>query len=136
METAQPPSLGSLLLSVRKSAALTQEALAERAGVSVNTISNLEAGRGHLPRQSTLDLLVGALASALELDTTARANLWQAFRTVLRADRPLQPADSDVVKRRAPTVPTPLPSGEITFLVCRFVDDENGEPEDPQCNAV
>lgn len=49
MESGLSP-LGSLLLHHRRLAALTQEALLELAGVSVNTISNLEAGSGHAPR--------------------------------------------------------------------------------------
>ena len=87
METEQPSPLGSLLLSARKRANLTQEMLAERAAVSVNTISNLEAGRAHLPRQATLNLLVSALASELALTPTEQASVRAAFREATLATR-------------------------------------------------
>ena len=98
MESEQVSSIGALLVRTRKRAELTQEGLAERAGVSTNTISNLEAGRGHLPRQTTLELLVSALAASLALDAIGRAELRQAFRVVLNADRPLQPSPADAAE--------------------------------------
>ena len=92
MESGQPSPLGSLLLRTRKSADLTQEALAERAGVSVNTISNLEAGRLHIPRQATLDLLAATLAAALALDPAEGADLNRALTAAGAATRAHRPA--------------------------------------------
>ena len=53
---------GALLKQERLAAGLTQEALAERAGLSVWAISDLERGVNRAPRQETLDLLIQALA--------------------------------------------------------------------------
>jgi virginiamycin B lyase len=58
-----------LLRRHRKDAGLTQERLGELAGVSYQTISNIERGLGHQPRPST----VRSLATALGLDSGARA---------------------------------------------------------------
>src|SRR5690348_2916539 len=58
--------LGEWMRQARKAARLTQEELAERAGVSVYTISNLERGVPHVPRPDTLRLLVRALNATPE----------------------------------------------------------------------
>ena len=129
METAQPSAVGSLLLRARKSADLTQEALAERAGVSVNTISNLEAGRGHLPRRATLDLLLAALAGAI--DPPEWAHFREAFEDLARATHarrlatePERPSARQVVpESHAP------PSGTLTFLVCAPTARSGRHPE-------
>jgi predicted ATPase/DNA-binding XRE family transcriptional regulator len=55
-------TFGSLVRRFRRSAELTQEALAERAGLSVRAIRAIEAGSKHRPRHDTLQLLLGALA--------------------------------------------------------------------------
>jgi non-specific serine/threonine protein kinase len=52
---------GDLLREYRRAAGLTQEELAERAGVSPRSISELERGGAHVPRRDTIDLLVRAL---------------------------------------------------------------------------
>lgn len=51
---------GTLLARLRKDAGLTQERLADAAGLSVRAISSLECGVRH-PRRFTLDRLAGAL---------------------------------------------------------------------------
>ena len=48
----------------RRATGLTQEELAERAGVSPRSISEMERGGAHVPRRDTVALL----ASALELE--------------------------------------------------------------------
>src|SRR5579872_6107441 len=68
-------SFGVLLRSYRTEADLTQEALAELAGVSWRTISDLERGL-KLPRRDTLALL----AAALPLSDEARAAFLAAGR--------------------------------------------------------
>ena len=55
------PSFGALLKDYRQAVGLTQERLAERAGLSVRTISDLEREVNRFPRQETLDLLSQAL---------------------------------------------------------------------------
>ncbi len=63
--SAEPVSVfGALLKRYRLARALTQEALAERAGVSVRAISDLERGINRAPRRDTLDLLAQALSLA------------------------------------------------------------------------
>lgn len=54
-------SLGELLRDHRRAAGLTQEELAELAGVSPRSISELERGGAHLPRRDTIGLLARAL---------------------------------------------------------------------------
>ncbi|MEV6288822.1 helix-turn-helix domain-containing protein [Kribbella sp. NPDC051770] len=53
---------GSLLRQLRRAAGLTQEALAERAGVSREAIAALESGRRTRPRPETVAMLTQALA--------------------------------------------------------------------------
>ncbi len=69
-------AFGELLRRHRVASGLTQEALAERAGVSTRGISDLERGAHGLPRQDTLQLLLDALALA----PTDRATLVAAAR--------------------------------------------------------
>jgi tetratricopeptide (TPR) repeat protein/DNA-binding XRE family transcriptional regulator len=59
-------SFGSLVRRYRRDAELTQEALAERAGLSVRAVRELETGRQHHPRQDTVRLLLAALSVPAE----------------------------------------------------------------------
>ena len=52
---------GARLRACRRSAGLSQEELAERSGLSVRTISNLERGRARWPYRDTLRRLADAL---------------------------------------------------------------------------
>jgi non-specific serine/threonine protein kinase len=54
-------NFGELLRDHRRAAGLTQEELAEQAGVSPRSISELERGGAHIPRRDTVALLVRAL---------------------------------------------------------------------------
>jgi transcriptional regulator with XRE-family HTH domain len=74
MTTRQPSSFGDLLRRHRDVAGLTQEELAQKAGLSVPTISNLERGRSQTPYRAT----VRSLAGALELSEEDRAGLLAA----------------------------------------------------------
>ncbi len=69
-------SFGVLLRRLRLAAGLTQEALAERAGVSAKAVSELERDPTRTPRLDTVALL----ADALSLDAEARAHLLGAAR--------------------------------------------------------
>jgi non-specific serine/threonine protein kinase len=62
---------GELLRDYRRTAGLTQEELAERAGISPRSISELERGGAHVPRRDTVLLL----ARALDLNGAARETL-------------------------------------------------------------
>ncbi|MGW1198417.1 helix-turn-helix domain-containing protein [Streptomyces sp. NPDC002536] len=64
----------TLLRQLRRSAGLTQEALAERAGVGVRTVRGLETGERADPRVTT----VGLLADALGLGPAEREELLAA----------------------------------------------------------
>src|SRR5579884_1674396 len=65
------PSFGEKLRQLREDAGLTQEELAERAGLSVQAVGALERGDRTRPYPQT----VRSLATALELDDAAHAAL-------------------------------------------------------------
>jgi DNA-binding CsgD family transcriptional regulator/transcriptional regulator with XRE-family HTH domain len=55
------PSFGDRLRQARRAAGLTQEELAEQAGLSVRGISDLERGARNAPRRDTVEMLGAAL---------------------------------------------------------------------------
>ena len=67
---------------------LTQEALAERAGLSVRGISDLERGVNRTPRRDTLALLEEALQPTAEADRAAFVAAEAMTRAVYRAAEP------------------------------------------------
>ena len=71
MTGGEPTPFGERLRLHREAAGLTQEALAERAGLTAKGIAAIERGRRRRPYPHT----VRALADALELDDAARALL-------------------------------------------------------------
>jgi predicted ATPase/transcriptional regulator with XRE-family HTH domain len=86
-------SFGDLLRRLRSAAALSQEELAERAGLSRHGISDLERGARHAPRLETVRMLADALA----LDENDRAALLAAARpTLLGNGAPVAAAASPV----------------------------------------
>ena len=91
-------SFGELLRQRRLAAGLTQEALAERAGVSAKAVSDLERDPGRTPRLDT----IGLLADALDLDPGERAGLLAAARP------PPQDGAERAAVIRAPALPRPL----------------------------
>jgi transcriptional regulator with XRE-family HTH domain len=64
-------AFGSRLRAGRLAAGLSQEELADRSGVSVRAISDLERGRTRWPHPNSVD----RLADALDLDDAPRAEL-------------------------------------------------------------
>jgi predicted ATPase/transcriptional regulator with XRE-family HTH domain len=76
MTGGDPRSFGALLKRQRLAAGLTQEALAERAGLSPKAVSDLERDPARSPRLGTVTLLADALA----VDPDARAELLAAAR--------------------------------------------------------
>jgi len=108
-EGTATPDLSALVRVYRRRRGLTQEGLAERAGVSADTVASIERGRSRAYRP-TLD----ALADALGLDAAERAAL-HAARGMPLAPAPADPAA--IPPAAAPTVPDPpLP---LTPLVGR-----------------
>jgi predicted ATPase/DNA-binding XRE family transcriptional regulator len=108
--TARVCTFGDLLRHHRRAGGLTQEALAERAGISVRAISDLERGSRTHPYRETATLL----ADALGLNGSARAALLAAAR------RPLAPAG--VTRQTARVVQLPQP---LTALIGR--DEERSD---------
>ncbi len=107
MGTNGTPEFGELLRRHRLAAGLTQEELAERAGLSTRGISDLERGARSAPRKDTLGLLL----EALRLPPPERATLLTAAR------RPPTPRPSPAVAvDRSNPAPLPVP---LTPLVGR-----------------
>jgi transcriptional regulator with XRE-family HTH domain len=96
----EEPSFGDLLQHYRRAAGLTQEALAERAGISARGISDLERGAHAAPRKDTLGLLL----AALELDPRERASLSEAARRSGIA-RPRSGAGGNLAPEPSPAFP-------------------------------
>jgi predicted ATPase/transcriptional regulator with XRE-family HTH domain len=94
-------SFGDLLRRFRSAASLSQEDLAERAGLSRKGISDLERGSRRTPRLETVRLL----ADALSLSSTERATLLAAARPGLFKD---DAAAGLVPGAQLPMPPTPL----------------------------
>ena len=64
---------GRLVRRYRRDAELTQEALAERAGISIRALQAIEAGSKHRPRVDTVQLLLEALRVPAEEQERFRA---------------------------------------------------------------
>jgi transcriptional regulator with XRE-family HTH domain len=93
-------TFGDLLRRLRREAGLTQEELAERAGLSVRAISDLERGINRWPYQATVQRLIEALAP----DKAHADELWSraARRRVPRSQQ------QDVARSRLPVPPTAI----------------------------
>jgi transcriptional regulator with XRE-family HTH domain len=86
------PDFAELLRLARRRAGLSQEELAERAGLSARAISSLERGINRSPRRDTLDMLAGALGlSADERRQWERLRRQQAVRVGNDATGEAQP---------------------------------------------
>jgi class 3 adenylate cyclase/tetratricopeptide (TPR) repeat protein len=94
----EPPSFATLLRRYRAAARLTQEELAERAGLSARAITDLERGVRRSPYPDT----VNRLAQALQLGATEREALLRARRpqNELGVGRDAAP-NTDVSRARA-----------------------------------
>ena len=71
-------AFGALLKRQRLSAGLTHESLAERAGLSSRTISDLERGVSRRPHRDTLELLLEALELSAAERSALEAAAWAA----------------------------------------------------------
>ena len=79
MANAAASDFASLLRRHRRERQLTQEELAERAGLSVGAVSTLERGLTQSPHRDTVQLLAEALALS-ERDATALAQAARGLR--------------------------------------------------------
>lgn len=61
-----PSAVGVMLKRFRNAQMLTQQELADRAGISVDTISKLERGRRSVPHSDTVEILIRALGLSSE----------------------------------------------------------------------
>lgn len=100
-----PPEFRRLLRQHRLAAGLTQEGLAERSGLSVRGLSDLERGARAVPRKDTLELLAVALGLAgsdlLAFEAAARQRLVATIpRVSRRPGRPPLPLTSLVGRER------------------------------------
>src|SRR5215216_4250819 len=111
--SADRESFGEVLRRLRSCAALSQDALAERAGLSKRGISDLERGARLAPRLETVRLLADALA----LGEHDRIALLTAARPALRrldGSEPTPAGPSSVPGMQ--TARVDLPSGTIIAL--------------------
>ena len=118
MADAESTTFGTLLRRLRKAANLTQEELAERAGLSRRGINDLERGARLTPRRDTAELLADALALVGE----NRAVFLATARNGLFAPSPsATPSESVPAATLNRTASSPLPTGTVTLL---FTDIE------------
>lgn len=126
--TSQGPGggFGERLRALRKAAALTQEELAERAGLTANGVSALERGTRTRPYPHT----VRALAQALSLDEDERNDLLAAARGGEPEAADALPAPPGMVERAGPATVLPATPGELVGrdddlqAVCELLDRE------------
>jgi non-specific serine/threonine protein kinase len=110
--TSDSPTLGMLLRQWRRAASFTQEELAERAGMSVETISALERGVSRSPYRAT----IASLADGLGLDQDDRTRLLAAARS--ESVSPSPPAGPDQVEAaRAHPLALPPATGSPAHAV-------------------
>lgn len=100
-QPAEISRFGELLREFRVAAGLSQEALAERASMSINGISALERGENRSPQRKTLALLVEALGLDPEQERALEAAAARPSRPG-RAKRRIPPLDG------LPIVPAPF----------------------------
>jgi predicted ATPase/transcriptional regulator with XRE-family HTH domain len=122
VELIQDVSFGDLLRHHRLAAGLTQEALAERAGLSVRAITDLERGVRRAPYRDT----VQRLAAALVLDEAAADVLAMSARmprtTAARHTAVVTPVRPVAVVLPIPSTPLIGREREIADTVARLSD--------------
>jgi predicted ATPase/transcriptional regulator with XRE-family HTH domain len=117
MPTPSGSAFGGLLRQLRKAAGLTQAELAERAGLSVRGINDLERGARRTPRRDTLTLL----SNALDLVGDERARFEMAARG---PDATYSPSHKGLSARphNLPVQPSPILGREREIEdVCRLL---------------
>jgi class 3 adenylate cyclase/tetratricopeptide (TPR) repeat protein len=95
-------SFGSLVRRYRREAELSQEALAERAGLSIRAVRDIESGSKHRPRPDTVQLLVDALD--LPADEQARFREAAAHLGTPSTEAGLNPEASESLTARVLSV--------------------------------
>jgi transcriptional regulator with XRE-family HTH domain len=114
--TDETAAFGARLYACRQSAGLSQQELAERSGLSIRTISNLEHGRTRWPYPES----VHRLADALDLRDGTRGDFIAAAgrRLIHAAADSVTRAPEDRLPRagREPIVPRQLPASVRQFV--------------------
>ena len=117
------PSFSLLLRQYRRAAGLTQEELAERAGMSAHGISNLERGERQVPRRDTVDLLATALglgaSEITALETAARPARF--VESVSPTPVPIAPFDTPLEALSSAVQPLAA-GGIVSYLLAEVVD--------------
>jgi predicted ATPase/DNA-binding XRE family transcriptional regulator len=108
-----------VLRRYRLAAGLSQESLAERAGISVRGLSDLERGLSRAPRVETL----ARLAEALGLERTARQTLARAGGYPVVDDESLEAPAAEISSAARGAIRTDLP-GYLTGLLGRDGDED------------
>jgi transcriptional regulator with XRE-family HTH domain len=111
-------AFGEVLRCYRKAAGLTQEELAERAGLSARGISDLERGIKAVPRKDTVQLL----ADALRLTAEDRA-LFEAARKGGVPPDPLTMRRPTIAAARSGTPPFVGRARELALLERHLAGD-------------
>jgi len=101
--TTEPRNFGQLLRQYRLAAGLTQDGLAEKAGLSTRGLSDLERGLRHSPHPDT----VRRLGDALALDGEKRSALAASGVTARHQRHAPEPGPN---RLRESSLPTPLTS--------------------------
>jgi predicted ATPase/DNA-binding CsgD family transcriptional regulator/DNA-binding XRE family transcriptional regulator len=122
MTTREPSPFGLLVRRMRIAAALSQEELAVRAGLSVRGLGDLERGVHQAPRLETVRLI----ADALSLNERERADLLAAARP----DTVVAPTAASENRASLPALPMPLTrligrEREVAALRDRLTQDEH-----------
>src|SRR5215470_8092915 len=102
----EPVAFGALLRRYRLAAGLSQEALAERSGLSRRGIADLERGARNFPHGET----IRRLATALEVDAVDRSALLAA------GQRDVQPPAAGSLPADSRRARHNLPSALSTFV--------------------
>jgi len=128
MPVGGPGEFGERLRRLRIVASLTQEALAERAGLSARGIADLERGARRFPRAST----IRRLADALGLSAADRASL------IAAGQKATEPSVSQVAS--APSTPVASPPSVRACRNCGRANESDarfcvdcGAAFDPAC---
>ena len=103
---------GEHLRTLREQAGLTQEGLAERAGLSAQAVAALESGRRQRPHPSTVQALAGALGLSEE-DREALTGVVRA-----RATTVAEPPHRQVQVPPTPLIGREREVGEVRGLLC------------------